>query len=734
MSTIPGGFEQERCQTPGQRPLLSVAVVLTVLGWGGGWIMPQSLQASGLLIADGGLGGVLEIKEHEVSVVINNGVAVTEIRQVFRNTEQRIVEALYTFPVPNGASVSNFSMVINGKEMIGEVLEKKRARQIYESYKSVKRDPGLLEQVDYKTFELRIFPIPAGAEQQIKVTYHQQLDFDHDSATYVYPLATTTRTNINQKTTGKFAFTLDVKSEIPVTKMVSPSHQDDFVIVKHTDNYARASLEVQEGDLSRDLVIAFGVERPRTGIDVIASKQLRQDGYFMLTMTAGQELEEYGAGMDYVFVVDISGSMSNDGKLTQSRNTVDSFVSALGTEDRFEIITFNNIPQVQFGQLTKVDDQSRKNAREYLLSQRAKGGTVLRPAVMTAYKYKNADRPLNVVLLSDGMTEDKEQSELLKLISSAPAGTRVFCIGIGNEVNRPLLKQLAEGAGGLAAFVSREDDFVRQSQAFRRKLMRPVATNVRILVDGVETYDVTPEAMPDLFHGSPLRVFGRYRNSGTANITVQAEVMGQPTTQSVQVVLPESENSNPEIERMWAFQHVEQLMAGMRKNGHSDSSVNKIVSLCEGYSIAGEYASFIVLENDGEYRRWAIERRNATRVNRDDAARVRLQKELQSLREASLADLGPKESQTASTARVQLPQQANSPELSAPSTSLPASSTSKPTDLNWAPDNGSRKGGGGALDPITGLLAAGLACAAAMARSRRGTRPNGTVSTHRSDE
>src|SRR5690349_4695270 len=91
-------------------------------------IVPSSrTYAAGLLIADGGLGGQLEIKEHTVKVTINNGIAVTEVTQVFRNTEDRQVEALYTFPVPKGASVSNFSMWINGKEMIGEVLEKKKA-------------------------------------------------------------------------------------------------------------------------------------------------------------------------------------------------------------------------------------------------------------------------------------------------------------------------------------------------------------------------------------------------------------------------------------------------------------------------------------------------------------------------------------------------------------------------------------------------------------------------------
>src|SRR5687768_18133080 len=130
-------------------------------------------DAAGLLIADGGLGGQLQIKEHDVKVTVNNGIAVTTATQVFQNMEDRQVEALYTFPVPRGASVANFSMWINGKEMVGEVVEKKRARQIYESYKETKRDPGLLEQVDYKTFEMRVFPIAARAEQRVQVTYYQ---------------------------------------------------------------------------------------------------------------------------------------------------------------------------------------------------------------------------------------------------------------------------------------------------------------------------------------------------------------------------------------------------------------------------------------------------------------------------------------------------------------------------------------------------------------------------------
>ncbi len=677
-------------------------------------------HGAGLLIADGGLGGKLKIVEQDVHVTLNNGVAVTHIDQVFLNTENRIVEALYTFPVPNGASISNFTMIINGQEMVGEVVEKQRARQIYESYKVQRRDPGLLEQVDYKTFELRVFPIAAGAQQRISITYYQQLDFDHNQITYVYPLATTSKAEIDAKTHGKFAFTIDVKSEIPILNLVSPSHREDFVVTQPTANYTRASLEVAEGDLNRDVVIALDIERPKTGVDVITSKESENDGYFMLSLTAGKELAEVATGMDYLFVVDISGSMANDGKLSLSRSAVTSFISELGPEDRFDVMTFNTNPELQFGQLRAVDADAKKLSDEFLRSKRARGGTALRPAIATAYKFKASDRPLNVVVLSDGMTEVAEQAELLSAIRSAPSGTRVFCIGIGNDINRPLLKQVAEQAGGLAAFISHQDDFGRQAQAFRRKLMRPVATNVKISVDGVEAFDIVQEQLPDLFYGAPLWLTGRYREAGTARIKVSAEVMGQPFEQTLEINFPDVDVANPEIERLWAYQKVQVLMDELRARGENQESVGRIVQLCEGYSIVSEYASFIVLENDAEYVRWAIERRNVNRSGRDRAAQTSLRNELERLRNESLAKLGPAEEKLVST-KVNEPAGPSSAPAQIPTNSSPRDLDFAPTVRNLSDPNGGSTGGsgGGAIDPITALLAAGAAGASALAARRR---------------
>ena len=685
-----------------------------------------SAQGAGLLIADGGLGGVLTIKEHDVKVTINNGVAVTEVNQVFVNTENRQVEALYTFPVPKGASVSNFSMWIGGKEMVGEVVEKKRAREIYNSYKQVRRDPGLLEQVDYKRFEMRIFPIAAGAEQRVQIIYYQELDVDHDWANYVYPLATVTQTNIDQKTQGKFAITLDVKSEVPIEELSSTSHGKEFVVAEHGANYRRASLETRDGDLSRDVVLGYRTARPVTGFDLITSKQSGEDGYFQLSLTAGKELEQLNQGMDYVFILDISGSMAYDGKLATSREAVEAFVAGLGTDDRFEVITFNISPAPLFSELTKVDDASRKRAAEFLVSKQAAGGTVLRPALTAAYRYRTTDRPLNVVLLSDGMTEQTEQAELVQLISQRPGNCRVFCIGVGNEVNRPLLSQLAGDAGGLSAFISQGDDFQRQAKAFRRKLIHPALANVRIEFPNGRVYDTEPEKLPSLYHGSPLRIYGRYRDSGPATVTLHGEINGAPIKQEIQVELPARDDRNPEIERMWAWHRVDRLLGDARRGGESASQLNEVVRLCEGYSIASEYASFIVLENDGEYQRWKIERRNATRIQRDRAAQTRLREELDRKRAESLAKLGPKdgaETQVAAanpaTPQAQpvpqaAPQNQFTPSTPAPNFAPPASPRRRGFDVNLGGGHG-----GGAIDPITGMIVIGMAGAAAATRLRK---------------
>lgn len=661
-------------------------------------LAPPSANAAGLLVADGGFGGALEIKEHDVNVTINNGIAVTKVTQVFHNTESRQLEALYSFPVPKGASVANFSMWIGGKEMVGEVLEKKKAREIYDSYKKKRQDPGLLEQVDFKTFEMRVFPIAPNADQKVQITYYQELDFDHDSATYVYPLATSTRGNADSRVNGKFAFTLEAKSAIPITEMKSFSHADSFVIAKHDDSYYQASLEMKEGSLAKDIVLAYNLSRPQTGIDLITSKLAGEDGYFCLTLTAGDDLAKRDEGMDYVFVLDISGSMADDGKLLLSKDSVGAFINELGDKDRFEVMTFNVQPNMGFNKLRSADPAAKEAATQFLSQQQARGGTVLAPAMTTAYKYGEADRPLNVIILSDGLTEQGERQALLGLIQSKPRNARVFCIGVGNEVNKPLLEQLAQDSGGLASFISQGDNFERQAKAFRRKLTRPAATDLKFDFGGLKITDVEPKTLPNLYHGSPIRVYGRYADGGTGKISVRGSVNGVEFKQGAELKFPKQDANNPEIDRMWAWHKIDGLLKEADRTGSRQSVADEVIKLGEAYSIVTEYTSFLVLENDAEFKRWNIERKNVLRNSRDRQAQDLVRKNLDSIRNKAMADLGPQEPAGANSVKAQTPL-ANTPAASAPVQTVARDSGSSSHNLNF--------GGGGGSGPV-GPLFVGL--------------------------
>jgi Ca-activated chloride channel family protein len=654
--------------------------------------------AAGLLVADGGFGGVLAIEQHAVRVTIDNGIAVTEVTQTFRNTEQRVVEALYTFPVPRGASVSSFSMWIAGKEMVGEVVERERARQIYDSYKQVGRDPGLLEQTDHKTFEMRIFPIAAGAEQRVRLVYWQELDVDADWATWVYPLATGPRGGLDARTQGPFGLDLEVLSAVPIAALESPSHGNELVVAQHGAGHVQASLEQTAGDLQRDVVVAFRTVRERSGFDLVASRERGEDGYFLLTLTAGEELAKTVEAMDYVFVLDVSGSMGDEGKLATSRDSLGAFVEALGPEDRFDVIAFNVAPQSAFGALRPAAPEAKAEAGAFLASQRARGGTFLEPALRAAYGHQQPDRALNVVILSDGITEQRERAELLRLAGERPARTRLFAIGIGNDVDRPLLEQLAKDAGGLAAFVSRGDDFDRQARAFQRKLQRPALTNIELELDGCGCYDLEPTTLPALYHGLPLRVYGRYRQAGPTTVTLRADAGGERIERTLAIEFPEQAGSSP-VERMWASKRIERLLGEAQRGGERGAVVAEVVRLGEAFSIVSEHTSFLVLENDGEYQRWKIERRNALRNERDERALARLRQRLETLRRDGGEGIGPE----AVVEARERQQQAQAPgERGAPRRfEAPAQTADRGGDVDL--------GGGGAFDPWMALLALGIA-------------------------
>jgi Ca-activated chloride channel family protein len=337
----------------------------------------------------------------------------------------------------------------------------------------------------------------------------------------------------------------------------------------------------------------------------------------------------------------------------------------------------------------------------------------LNPALQAAHRYGDPDRMMNIVIFSDGMTKQADRQALLQLNGRGQSNRRVFCIGIGNEVDRPLLSQLAEEAGGLAAFLSQGDDFTRQAAGFRRKLTRPAATDVVISFGDENVFDVEPRNLANLFHGSPLRLYARYRQAGPVDVTLRADVMGRPLEQTITLDLPRLDDTNPEIERMWAWHQVQRLLREADRNGSRTGVIDRIIELGERYSISTEYTSFIVLENNGEYKRWKIAQRNADRLARDRRSHETRRAQLENLRDKAAAALGPDPTERPKAAPAPTPvKQVTRRPSNAPTRDV----SPRGRDLNF-PNSGG--GGGGAIDPITGAIVIGLVGSGLAARRRK---------------
>src|SRR5690606_13271054 len=100
------------------------------------------------------------------------------------------LEGTYFFPIPETASIVEFSIWENGKKLTGEVRSREEARRIYDQIVRTQRDPGLLEYAGKNLFQASIFPIPAGSDKKLELIYSEVLKADSGTVSYQYPLGT----------------------------------------------------------------------------------------------------------------------------------------------------------------------------------------------------------------------------------------------------------------------------------------------------------------------------------------------------------------------------------------------------------------------------------------------------------------------------------------------------------------------------------------------------------------
>lgn len=594
-------------------------------------VIPQTVNAAGMIIIDPAFGGVpivrppvsavpigrpgvtprptrpllkggialgLRLQGADVKVDITDQVAKTYITQTFVNDSDRQLAGTYLFPLPEDTTFSSFSLHIDGKPVEGKILEAQEARQTYEAIVRSMVDPGLLEYADYKTVRARIFPIPAHGTKKVELEYTQVLKADNGLLKYRFPL----KTESESPSADDIKINVKINSKQNLKTIWSPSHA--IASTRDDDHRAKISYNEKDAVQDKDFLLYYSVSDKDMTANLINHKNVGEDGYYMLTLSPPVESKQ-AIGKDIVMVADTSGSMQGE-RMEQNKKALKYFVNALNPTDRFSIIEFNTDVEPFKSTLVTATPENKKAALSFIEDLEARGGTNIGDALKTATTMLEQDtpRPGYLLLMTDGEPTVGETSVngLLKAVE-AKRDIRVFDFGVGYEVNTRLLNKLAEQHHGTSEYVEPGESLETALSSFYEKIKAPVLSNVKITYEGIQVKDTYPRAPKDIFAGTQLLMLGRYKGAGQATVKLTGTVNGVPKAYSFPLAFSGQEAGHTYLPRLWAMRRIGNLTEVAQENGNTKEVVDEIIALSKKHGIISAYTSFLVTEPGREVPR-----------------------------------------------------------------------------------------------------------------------------------
>ena len=585
-------------------------------------------RAAGLLQPKDSSLPPLQIKDHRVKVIINNGFAVTEVDQIFHNPHDQDLEAIYTFPLPKEASLSELSLWIDGKEVVGEVVEKERAREVYQEEKKAGRDAAVAEKREYISFDVFVSPVRAQSDTRVRLLYLQPLEIDSGVGRYVYPLE---EGNIDEEAQafwnrlprvhGTFSFDCTLRTSYPIDEVRAKGYESLAKVSQESADTWRVQVLPEEGSVSleKDLVVYYRLAADLPArVDLLPYREGDGPGSFLMVITPGADLKPITEGVDWSFVLDISGSMQ--GKIAVAADALARSFGLLRPEDRFRIFTFENRAAEITRGWTPVTPGSVEEARQAVLSLTTQGGTNLYDGFLQGLSGMEEGRTSALVLISDGGANvgPTEHGAFLKLLEKRDV--RVFTFVMGQGANQPLLGRLAEESNGFSMDVSNQDDLYGRIVQAKAKLGREALHGVRVEIDGVPVNELAPARLPSAYFGQQITLFGRYSKPGEATLRLRARISGAEKAWETRVRFPESDADYPELERLWALARIKEIRKQIHDGGKESELRQAVVDLGTQYSIVTDYTSMVVMSEE-RFKELGIDRKNRDRVEKERGAR-----------------------------------------------------------------------------------------------------------------
>lgn len=547
-----------------------------------------------------------EVLDISVDADIKDQVAEVTVSQTIYNPNNRSLEVEIFFPLPAKGAVQNLILMVDGKEIAGQLLEKSEATKIYEGIVNRKRDPALMEYVGYGLYKTKVFPIGIREKREISVSYTIVLERKLDLATFTYPFGT-------QKFSAKALQSVNLNARIKTTtalkNIYSPS--DEVDVTKINDHSAVVTMKMVNKIPDHDFKLNYSISDEKFGISVLSYKPKEsENGYFMLLASPSMDEDKTATiSKNVVFVIDKSGSMAGN-KITQACSALNFVLGNLNENDNFNIIAYSNRVELFSENLVSYSDKTYLEAKTYVNSITSGGGTNINDALTSAVKFfTDKSKPNYIVFLTDGLptigiVSEMEISQNCK--SNNLNKARIFSLGVGYDVNARLLDRLSDQNSGVSEYVKPNENIETAMGDLYNNISAPVLTDISIRIDGTRITETYPSDIPDLFKGKQLVWLGRYSKAVETQVVISGNINGKSTVFENEIVLNDHKSGSEYeyIEKIWATRKIGYLIDQIDLYGNKDELVNELVALSKTYGVLTPYTSFLAREdidfNDGE--------------------------------------------------------------------------------------------------------------------------------------
>jgi len=484
-----------------------------------------------------------------IDAEISSFCARVSVTQRYVNRETVPIEAVYVFPLDEGAAVCGFEALIDGTLVVGEVKERDEAFRMYDE--AMERGDGgfLLDEERPDVFQASVGNLPPGKEALLKLTYVTELTVEGGGLRFAVPTTVSPRYAPPQDRTGvgrpdsealnppmawrvPYGLDLAVRLAMPgaITRIESPSHP---VSVAMNGNEATVALAQRDTALDRDFVLSVettGLDSPQAWIE------RGEDGAQAIAVAFAPRLSQASRPAEVIFLVDRSGSMEGT-SIEEARNALQLCLRSMIAGCRFNLIGFGSSHDALFDRCRTYGEASLSRASAHVAAMAADlGGTELLPALELALKPARAEGlARQVVILTDGQVTNTDAC--IALAKQHAAEARIFTFGIGAGASHHLVKGLARAGGGTAEFIHPGERIEPKVVRQLGRLLSPSLTDVRMDWGGLAVTQA-PSTVPQVFAGGRLLMYAFVTGAGPAGEPSTARLTAESPSGPVSFEVP----------------------------------------------------------------------------------------------------------------------------------------------------------------------------------------------------